>query len=476
MNKIKLSESGKVNFDSSELGSLIFHNAPDPMFVLYVDGDETCRCISVNRAYLDRLGLAEADVIGKRIDEVLPGTEVAATLAKYRLVIERREPIRFEAKANGMSVAQTTLVPILDEAGHCAYVLGIDRDITEFRRAESVERERRIFAETLRDISSVINRTLDLEQVLDQVLNSVGQIVPHDAANILLLESDGCVSVARGRGYETWGWLSAKSVSIDAMLPLKRMIASRCAMAIPDVCLSAEWNARLPGTEWIRAYVGAPLCISGRVIGFINLDSATPGCFNAAHAQQLLAFANQTAMAIENARLHAQVRELAIVDELTGLYNRRGLFQFGEYEFGRAIRNKRPLTAMMLDIDRFKSVNDTYGHAAGDVVLRKLAQCCRENVRDIDMVARYGGEEFVVLLPETDTAAAKKIAERLRDLIETSPFFVTTSERECVIHVTVSIGVTGGHPWNLKLMMLIENADHALYLAKNAGGNQVVVD
>ncbi|MBI5303646.1 MAG: diguanylate cyclase [Chloroflexi bacterium] len=461
--------------EGADPAALVYHHAPDPMFLFRVGSDGDYRCISANRAYLNRMGLSEAEVVGKRIEEVLPESEVSFTVAKYRQVSQARQPIRFESGARGASVAQTTLAPILDAAGHCVYLLGIDRDITEFKRAEIAERERRIFAETLRGITAMVNGTLDLDQVLEQILINVGRVVPHDAANILLLDADGSLRLARGRGYESFGGRGdMQGARIEQMPLLKRMIETQCPVAILDVCACDAWNADLPGTEWIRAYAGAPLRMNGRVIGFLNLDSATTARFTPVDAERLQSFADQITVAIENARLHAQVRELAIVDELTGLYNRRGLFQFGEYEVHRAVRNKRPLSVILLDIDRFKNVNDTYGHSAGDVVLRDLAECCREGIRGIDIVARYGGEEFVVLLPETDVSSAKKVAERLRCSIQETLFIVGSAERGDSVRITVSLGVVGMHPAVQKLAALIECADHAQYRAKNSGGNAVV--
>jgi diguanylate cyclase (GGDEF)-like protein/PAS domain S-box-containing protein len=463
--------------DGDSLVSLAYQNAPDPMFLLRVDPNGHYRCHSVNRAYLNRLGLTEAEVVGKRIEEVLPESEASVALAKSREAIQVRRPVRYEVGVNGSSIAQTTLAPILDEAGRCVYVLGVNRDVTEFKRAEFAERERRLFAETLRDLAAMINSTLDLDHVLDQILINVGQVAAHDAANIMLLDFDGSVRIVRGRGYEFAGkFADTRRVSIETLPLYRRMIETKSPAVIADVRASADWQPLLPNTEWVRAYTGALLRLNGRVIGFLNLESATPDRFTPADAERLQAFADQMAVAVENARLHAQVRELAIVDELTGVYNRRGLFQFGEYEVNRALRFKRPLSAIMLDIDLFKRVNDTHGHAAGDIVLRQVAQCCRENLRAMDIVARYGGEEFVVLLPETDTVLAEKVAERLRQSIAETAFHIAVPERACNLRITASLGVAGMQSDMRRLTTLIERADHAQYLAKNAGGNLVVVN
>jgi diguanylate cyclase (GGDEF)-like protein len=151
------------------------------------------------------------------------------------------------------------------------------------------------------------------------------------------------------------------------------------------------------------------------------------------------------------------------------LFNRRGLFQLGQREVERAIRYQRPLAAIMLDIDHFKSINDTYGHSAGDRVLRALADCCRESIRTLDIAGRYGGEEFFLLLPETDLSSALVIAERLRRAVaETNLEFGHNQ-----IRFAISLGVTTMAPDISNLATLIERADQAMYLAKQAGGDRV---
>jgi len=453
-----------------ELTQLIHDHAPHPTLLVRVEPDGGYRCALANRAYLTRLGLPAIEVIGKPIEQLCPDTEM-----KFRQVSAARQPLRYENDAADAAVFQTTLTPILDDAGQCNYVLEISQDITEHVRAERAERERRVFAEHLRQVATLVNGTLELDQVLEQALINVGHVVPHDAANIVLLNGDGIFRIARARGY-AGGLATIRDLAIGTRVAHLKMIETKSPIVITDVRKSANWNAPVPGTEQVRAYTGAPLCVHGRVIGFINLESATPGYFSQAQADRLQMFADLIAVAVENARLHAQIRELSIVDELTGIYNRRGLFQFGEHEIQHAQRYARPFAAVMLDIDSFKRVNDMFGHLAGDVVLRDLAQRCRDNVRAIDIVARYGGEEFVILLPETDLDSAHLVAERLRRAIAEVEFPIHLPERDCAMNITASFGVAGMNPGFMNLRALIETADHAQYRAKKVGGNLVVVD
>ena len=167
----------------------------------------------------------------------------------------------------------------------------------------------------------------------------------------------------------------------------------------------------------------------------------------------------------------ADLETLAAVDWLTGLYNRRHFETLAQAELARSQRYMRPLTVMMMDIDHFKDVNDTYGHATGDRVLQALATVCLATKRDADVIARIGGEEFALLLPETTDAAAAQFAERLRQQIrDCAP--VVEGEK---LPITVSIGIAGAALTTSGIQPLLSNADQALYEAKHSGRNRVVL-
>jgi diguanylate cyclase (GGDEF)-like protein/PAS domain S-box-containing protein len=169
-------------------------------------------------------------------------------------------------------------------------------------------------------------------------------------------------------------------------------------------------------------------------------------------------------------QLNAQLERLAMMDELTGLMNRRAFFIHGEKEISRAQRHQTPLSLLMLDVDMFKSVNDRYGHAAGDRVLQHVSHKIVENLRKMDMVARMGGEEFSVLLPNTGAEDAAKLAERVRQAIEGE----SCQLQDQIIDVTVSIGVASYGKDTSSLEALLRYADDSMYQAKNRGRNRVV--
>jgi len=171
------------------------------------------------------------------------------------------------------------------------------------------------------------------------------------------------------------------------------------------------------------------------------------------------------------ATLNRKLEEVASTDTLTGLVNRRRLFeQFGNY-FAQAERHKHPLSCIMLDIDRFKSVNDSFGHAVGDYVLKTLARLGHPHLRRPDVFGRFGGEEFCVVCPDTNAEGAAIVASRLRHAIEAHTF----SSNGCEVPVTISLGVAERTSEHAKPDDLVVDADRALYAAKEHGRNQVWV-
>jgi two-component system cell cycle response regulator len=163
--------------------------------------------------------------------------------------------------------------------------------------------------------------------------------------------------------------------------------------------------------------------------------------------------------------------QLAVTDALTGLHNRRYLDNHLGALFSDETGRRLGLAALILDIDRFKAINDSYGHEAGDEVLRTFAERVRQDTRPVDIVARYGGEEIVVILPEAGLAEARSIAERIREKVEAMPFSVQRATR--TIPVTVSIGVAIRHPEDAGPGDMLKRADVALYRAKASGRNRV---
>lgn len=167
-----------------------------------------------------------------------------------------------------------------------------------------------------------------------------------------------------------------------------------------------------------------------------------------------------------------QTIEMAVTDGLTGLHNRRYLDSHLQILFDRAVARHRPLSVMITDLDRFKLINDTYGHDGGDDILREFARQLRKSVRGIDLVCRYGGEEFVVVMPDTDGPVAERVAERIRAEVERISFAV--GKEGMSVNMTISVGVSCVGRSADTVGALIKRADIALYEAKASGRNRVV--
>ncbi|MEJ2296952.1 MAG: DUF484 family protein [Woeseiaceae bacterium] len=267
------------------------------------------------------------------------------------------------------------------------------------------------------------------------------------------------------------------------------MVESMSGLAPQYIALQRPWLGAFatcdhqlvcPRAPNVRSIAMIPLTHRGKLLGSINLCSTDASRFTRDHASDFLAHLGVIAsFCIENAVNRARLLRSGFTDVLTGWNNRRYLtLRLGE-ELARARRDRTPLVCLMLDIDHFKRVNDTWGHAAGDAVLRELAQRIDSQVRASDVAARYGGEEFVVLLPDTDIASAANLAERVRAEIAAAPVELPNGEH---VAITASIGLAEVSPVpadeDLKTLgdSLIARADVALYAAKSAGRDQVMVE
>ena len=320
-------------------------------------------------------------------------------------------------------------------------------------------------ADAMCEISAILNSSLQLDEVLDRILGYVGKVVPHDAVNIMLIENDLC-HIARSLGYRERGLEEAINsivFKLSEVPNLRQMMTSGEPLIIADTTHYLGW-VTIPVSSWIHSYASAPIMVNGQAVGFLNLDSATPGFYANVHGERLMAFANQAAVAIHNAQLYAQVQQMAITDELTGLYNRRGLFQLGQREIERTIRFNHPLSALMLDVDKFKMFNDSYSYKIGDEVLKILADRLRQNVREVDILARYGGDEFVILLVENDLQSANQVVDRLEKAVNGQLFATSHSP----LPVLISLGVAAFSPDVTDLATLIEKAGLVMHSAKNA--------
>lgn len=425
-----------------------------------IDGIETCRLLksddrtcSIPVIFISAMQDTEEKVKAFQaggVDYVLKPFQIEEVLARIEIHLSIRQ-LQTELEAANRELAKR---------------------LQELVETQAAEREQRILAETLRDTSEAINSSLDYEEVLDLILENLAKVVPHDAANIALLDAQNTVHFKRGRGYQEYDlheYILSFETPLESFPTWRKAYHSRQPQIIPDTRECPDWimNDKI---AWIRSYACAPIVVKSQVIGFLNLDSATAGFFEPKHADRLKAFATQAAIAIENANLFRETQRLAITDDLTGVFNRRYLLELARKELERARRYQHPLSLILFDLDHFKQINDRFGHPMGDITLQKIAHLCRLTIRATDIFGRYGGEEFLIITPETGFQEAMEVAERFRKQVEK---FAIETERG-TIRLTISLGIaTLKAGTQMSLEELITKTDDALYAAKAQGRNRV---
>ena len=414
---------------------LIYNSATDLFFLMRVERDAahgaiTYRCESVNEAYLRVTGLAREALIGRTLPEILPTQAAAYTRSRYDEAVRTGGVQCFDETVElpgGVLVVETTLTPVLDDAGRCTHLLGVARDVTGTRRAEAVLRERE----------------------------------------------------ARFRG--VLEHLRAPAVQLDA--------AGRISFANAALLTLTEWSHQEAlGADWFAHYVP-----DGAVARTLFEESLRTGIVPIHHEGELLTRhgerrtvawdhvtlrdGDDTIVGIasvgqditERRALERRLAALSEHDELTGLLNRRGFNRLASHALKSATRSRRHDAVLYIDLDRFKPINDTYGHAAGDDALRSVADLLRATLRDADFAARLGGDEFAVFAVGLHQGEGHVIAARLRATLHAHNAAATAAGRP--FRIELSVGVAEVEPGD-ELEALLARADGMLYAQKLARRGQ----
>ncbi len=363
-------------------------------------------------------------------------------------------------------------------------------NVEEKNRHFEAERQKFKQADTLNSMLREISLHDDIKKSTKKLLDHINKIVPFQY---------GCFIIKEGEKFN----LLEDSSSLGGYV-IKNSDENRHRQLIEKVfnkALSTETPLILDGlghgssvslypflSETKSAAI-IPMVSQGKHYGVLVLESFSANAYSQVEGYMAMNFAGQASLAIENARLFQKTSYQAITDGLTGLYNRRYFADRGNQELDRARRYRENLSVIILDIDDFKQVNDTWGHTTGDKVIQAVAELCLEDIRNIDIACRYGGEEFAILLIETDLENAASVAERIRIDLENRRIAVYgdvsgdnyehTSEHMSEhtaehISVTASFGVASSNGEIEQFDDLIIRADKAMYLAKEDGKNNVV--
>jgi len=326
----------------------------------------------------------------------------------------------------------------------------------------------------LSHISASLTKTLDLNELTNQVVDHI----------FSLFKAEGCTIYLMEEGLQSLRVISAReSQSDDEILDQILnshprvgfgMVGYVAATGEPVISGNAEHDPRavhIPGTPYDdESVMGIPLQAEGEIFGVLWIYKLALDAFDQEDLQLAQIFANQVSVALSNARLYEHVRLLSETDSLTGLLNSRNLLDLTERAVNHAQTTKGCVSLFFIDCDNFKQINDGFGHPVGDQYLRFFATILLEGVREGDVVIRYAGDEFVILLPNTNSEAAVLIGERLMEMVR-----VKTMEDKVALHTTVSMGLATYPKHAVSAEDLIKHADDALYTSKRNGKDQLSV-
>jgi diguanylate cyclase (GGDEF)-like protein/PAS domain S-box-containing protein len=458
----------------------LFENAKDGILVLDAN---TGQITDANPVLEEMLGYSHAELLGKRLWEIGPFRDIAASQDAFR-ELQRREYIRYDnlpLETKGHEQRQVEFVSNLYLANGQRVIQCIIRDVTARQRAEADLRNAND------ELSALVTALRERDREM-QLLNRM-----HDLLQACTVPEEAYPVIARIGGElfaEQSGYLAIDHACEQHLETVARWGAEP---SVPSVfSLDDCWAMRHgqlhevgdPATGLLchhfvgrsgSGYVCVPLMVQGEALGLLCLLPGRTGNEGDPVRRRQLAVTVGEAikLSLANLRLRTKLRDQALHDSLTGLFNRRYLEESLPRELHRAQRENIPLCVVMLDLDHFKQFNDRLGHAAGDALLRAVGQVLREKLRQSDISCRYGGEEFALVLPDSSPEAAQQRVEEIRLLVRGLDLQYGGHRLGTV---TLSAGIAAARDDRSNARDLLRAADKALYAAKQAGRDRVVVD
>jgi diguanylate cyclase (GGDEF)-like protein len=320
---------------------------------------------------------------------------------------------------------------------------------------------------TLQSISHTVASSLELDEILNNVIRLLKDSFGYSYISIYLLDGD-VLHLGAQLGYPNDQLIH--EIPINAGV-IGRTARTRETQLVCDVSVDPDF---LRAAYEVKSEIAVPLLKDEIVLGVLNVESREAAALDENAVNFLNALAGSVAVAIDNARLHAEVKFMALTDVISGLANRRAFDEILDREMTRASRYSQPISLIILDLDSFKEYNDKWGHPAGDVRLKEIADMLRASVREPDVAARYGGEEFAVILPNTSKSGAVRLAERLRQSAEASAPQIN-DRNSPISGYTISLGVATFPEDATSVDELLHMADSAELTAKRLGKNRVYV-
>ena len=325
-------------------------------------------------------------------------------------------------------------------------------------------REREEELSVMNSSSVILSSSLDIQEIFPSFLEELKKVVDVSWATIVLIEENNlcCMALSspEGSAYQVGERVPLEGTGTGWVVTQKKSFIESDLSKEMYFTTGAQFYQ-----QGLRTMAYLPLIAKGRAIGSFIVASKLPNAYSQRHIKLLEQLASQIAMPLENSQLYAKAEKKARVDELTRLLNRRSLDEMIDNEISRHSRYGGVFTLAILDLDSFKTYNDSYGHLSGDKLLREVGHIIKSVIRNVDHAFRYGGDEFAILLPQTNIDDALQVLERVREKIAKG---LDSGD----IHVTTSIGLASWPDDGISHTDIIAAADVTLYRAKRSGGNK----
>lgn len=457
----------------------LFETAKDGILIL--DGD-TGRITDVNPYLQDMLGYSKAELVGKALWEIGPVENIAASQESMRQ-LQNSDYIRYEDLPLETKTGERKQVEFVSNVylvnGWRVIQCNV-RDITERKHAEARAQDATDELLVMVDELRWRDREMQLLNHMNDLLLSC--ITLDEAYRVIsLLGADlfpghtGCLSIVQAKGLplEMVAWWGAEEIvrstfTMDDCWALRR--GQLHEVSDPQTGLLCRHFLQPP----TAGYICLPLTVHGEILGVLSLtDRADRKGKHQLSLQQLATTTAETIkLALSNLKLRDELHRQAIHDPLTGLFNRRYLDETLPRELLMARRRNSPLCIVMLDLDGFKKINDSFGHSAGDSILHDFGSVLRERLRKSDISCRYGGDEFVLVLPDSTITDTHERVEQIRKLMME---FKIHSGFQSAGAITISAGIAQAPEHGTTELELLRAADEAMYTAKQAGGDRISV-
>ncbi|MBI3753870.1 MAG: sensor domain-containing diguanylate cyclase [Deltaproteobacteria bacterium] len=351
-----------------------------------------------------------------------------------------------------------------------------DTTATECEAAFVSEHSQRIKQlTTFSELGKAITSSLDLKEILNIVMEKISELLQPKNWSLLLADEEKnelYFEIVVGEGAD-----KIKDIRLKMGEGIAGWVAREgTPLLVPDVNKDPRFSKKADESSKFttKSIIAVPLKSKGKCLGVIELINKMfeQGGFKEEDLLVLTTLADYTAIAIENATFFQKIQELTITDDLTKFYNSRYLYRFLDYEAERARRYKSNIAMIFLDLDKFKEVNDAYGHLNGSKLLAEMAKVISKGLRKVDVACRYGGDEFVIVMPQTSKGQAYQAAGKLRVSINEHRFL---TEEGLNLHITASFGVASLPEDAKNTAELIQMADQAMYQVKNSSRNAVAM-